>query len=102
MRLGYLLDFNGMTGLESLLLTLFIIVAFFIAGFIIDGVMKNDGFGPYWNGAIAIGGLFAGLVVRSLYFPVHSRYDPVLSMAIVFGVIIFILLFLAAIRKKLA
>ena len=91
-----------MSGLELLLLTLFVAVAFFIAGFVADAVLKNDGFGPYWNGVLALVGMMLGSQLRSSYFPLHSPYDPLLTLSFVFGVCVAFLLVLAAFRNKLA
>jgi hypothetical protein len=99
-RLPFFMAFHTFSMVEIAILTLFVTVAFFVAGFVVDSVMEGEGFGPYWNGVIALVGLVFGLAARAMFFPYHSSYDPVLTFGVVFGVMIWVLLVLAAVRNR--
>ena len=102
MRLSLLFELQQMTSLELLFLTLFLLVAFFIAGFVLDALLQKDGFGPYWNGLVAMLGVALGLSIRARFFASISAYDPVFTMAIVLGTLVAMLMFLSALRNRLA
>jgi uncharacterized membrane protein YeaQ/YmgE (transglycosylase-associated protein family) len=94
--------FGPMSGLEELLLVLSVIVAFFIAGFIVDAVMKKDGFGPYWSGGLSLVGIMIGLTIRSTFFPFRASHEPYLTLAVVFATLLVLLLAISVFRNKFA
>lgn len=102
MRLSILFELQQMSSLELLLLTLFLLVGFFIAGFVLDAILQKDGFGPYWNGLVAMLGVALGLSIRSRFFALTSPYDPAFTMAIVLGTLVAMLMLLSAVRNRLA
>ena len=102
MRFSWVFELQQMSSLELLLLTLFLVVAVFIAGFILDSVLQKDGFGPYWNGVIAISGVAAGLSIRTSFFESRSVYDPAFTLAIVLGTLVLLLMILSALRNRFA
>lgn len=102
MRLSILFELQQMSSLELLLLTLFLLVGFFIAGFVLDAILQKDGFGPYWNGLVAILGVALGLSIRSRFFASISPYDPAFTMAIVLGTLVAMLMLLSALRNRFA
>jgi hypothetical protein len=102
MHLPYFLGLQNLSMSEQAFLVLVLILAFFIAGYVVDGLMERRGFGPYGDGAVALAGLFMGLLVRGTYFPGISPYDPVLTYAVTFVTMLALLFTLVVLRNKFA
>lgn len=56
-----------------------------ILGLLADVLMGDRGFGPVRNGALILTGGFAGIVLRSLYYPVPNSQLLVASVLAAIG-----------------
>jgi len=101
-RLPIINQMLNLSGFELVAVIFFIIIGFFCSGFLLDYLMKKQGFGPYLNGVLALIGAYFGMVFRWAAFPLQSPYEPLLSMALVMASILLLVLGLAALRNRIA
>ena len=92
----------GLEGFEATAFWIGLFVTYMIVGFFLDYLMQRQGFGPYWNGALALLGTFLGLYVRYNYLKDHElyRWEPLLTMGCVTGGIAVFMVVLAFVRNR--
>jgi hypothetical protein len=90
----------GLDSFEAVCFWMAVFVGFVLIGFVLDYLMGRQGFGPYVNSVLALGGAFAGLYMRYNYFGGYVRYEPYLSFTIMFAAPVLLLLTLSFLRTR--
>jgi hypothetical protein len=62
--------------------------------------MGRQGFGPYVNSLLALIGAGAGLYARYNYFLPYVRYEPYLSITLLFATPVALILILSFLRTR--
>ncbi|MGO4873022.1 MAG: hypothetical protein ACLPGW_20875 [Roseiarcus sp.] len=91
---------NSLEGFEFVCFWLAAFVGFVLIGFLLDYLMGRQGFGPYVNSVLAVGGVCAGLYVRYNYCLPYVRYEPYLSFGLLFTAPVFLVLILSFMRTR--
>ena len=92
----------GLEGFEAVAFWVGLFVIYMIVGFVLDYLMQSQGFGPYFNGALALLGTFLGLYARYNYLRDYSlaRWEPLVTIGCVTGGIAIFLVVLAFVRNR--
>lgn len=96
----WLADLRDLPLFETAFLILFVIVACMAAGFLLDAVMKNLGFGPFANAVIALIGVFAGIYLRYRLIGARFGDDAFLTLGFGLGFAVLVFLAIALVRSR--
>jgi hypothetical protein len=91
---------NGLEGFEMVCFWLAAFVGFVLIGFFLDYIMGRQGFGPYINSVLALVGAGAGLYARYNFFLPYVRYEPYLSISLLFAAPVALILILSFMRTR--
>jgi len=96
----FFLMINSLEGFELACFWLAVFVGFFLIGFVLDYLMGRQGFGPYINSLLALVGTLAGLYARYNYLQGYVRYEPYLSLTLLFAVPVLMIILLSFLRTR--
>jgi hypothetical protein len=96
----WLADLADLSGAEWSFLVLMVIVACLVAGFVLDVIVKNLGFGPAPNGVLALVGVCAGVYLRYRLFAPYRTDDAFLTVSFSVGTVFFLFLFLGMAKAR--
>jgi TRAP-type uncharacterized transport system fused permease subunit len=96
----FFLMINSLEGFELACFWLAVFVGFFLIGFVLDYLMGRQGFGPYVNSLLALIGALAGLYARYNYCQGYLRYEPYLSLTLLFAAPVFLIVVLSFLRTR--
>lgn len=75
----WLSNLASASGVDLVLLVLIIVICTWAAGYLIDGLMREFGFGPVLDGIIALCGLWLGLYFRYRFIDGPPSLDYALT-----------------------
>ncbi len=96
----FFLMISSLEGFEMVCLWLAAFVGFFLIGFLLDFLMGRQGFGPYVNSVLALIGAGIGVYARYNYFLPYARYDPYMSITLLFAAPVLLILILSFVRTR--
>jgi hypothetical protein len=97
----FFLMIRDLEGFEMVCFWLAAFVSLVLIGFILDFLMGRQGFGPFGNSLLAAVGVFAALYLRFNFLMSYLRYDPYLSMGLVFGLPVVLVMGLSFARTRI-
>jgi uncharacterized membrane protein YeaQ/YmgE (transglycosylase-associated protein family) len=96
----WLADLQYLPPVELFLLVLMVIVACMATGFASDAIMKKQGFGPVYNGILALIGVCAGIYLRYRWFSHYRADDVYTTIGFAMGSAIVLLLVLSFVKNR--
>lgn len=97
----FFLMIRDLEGFEMVCFWLAAFVGLVLIGFILDFLMGRQGFGPYVNSILAAIGVFCALYLRFNYLMSYLRYEPYLSLGLLFGVPVILVVGLSFARTRI-
>jgi hypothetical protein len=91
---------KSLEGFEMVCFWLAAFVGVVLVGFLLDYLMGRQGFGPYINSGLAVIGVWIGLYARYNYFLPFLRYEPYLSLTLLFATPVLLILLLSFLRTR--
>ncbi|MGA2045276.1 MAG: hypothetical protein ABSG83_18125 [Roseiarcus sp.] len=96
----WLASVEEMPTLELWLLGLGVIALGLAAGFTVDFIMRDAGFGPAANGVLALGGVVLGIYLRYRLLAANTLYDFWLTSGMALGTACVLLFGLSLVRNR--
>jgi hypothetical protein len=97
----FFLMIRDLEGFEMVCFWLGSFVGLVLIGFFLDFLMGRQGFGPYINSLLAGVGVFAALYLRFNFLMSYLRYEPYLSLVLLFGVPVLLVTGLSFARTRI-
>ncbi|MGD0719869.1 MAG: hypothetical protein ABR970_02325 [Roseiarcus sp.] len=96
----WLASVEDMPTLELWVFGLAIIALCLAAGFTVDFIMRDSGFGPVANGVLALAGVLLGIYLRYRLLAANSLYDFWLTSGMGLGTACVLLFGLSLVRSR--